>query len=169
MPESANFYYFLGDDMTAIREKFLDSLLTSKSIKDAAAAAGMPLNSAYKIMKSVEFKTALNNRLAIIANSSIARVKALTARAVDILRAGLNSHEYETRYRAACKVLDIYFRYLETIELNDRVKALETKSYGSAAANDIIIYPPRKTNGQVKVYLPDNGRDQGNASIDSQN
>jgi HEAT repeat protein len=112
--------------VTAKQHRAIAALLTTRTVQEAAAEAGVGERTLYRWMGDAAFRvaysTASHERLA----ETIGRLRAVAGEAVETLRTALQDTSASVRVRAAVALLDTAVK-VEVDDLAQRVEDLEAK------------------------------------------
>lgn len=113
--------------MTVTKEKALEALLSSKSIKEASEKSKISERALYKYLnEDKEFLATYRELRANTLRSIADRIGDKAIRAVDILVDIMEHSEKEyTRLRACGMVLDYHLKALELVDFEERLREIE--------------------------------------------
>lgn len=116
---------------TPKKTRAVTALLSSRTIGDAAAAAGVGERTLARWLSSDEaFTRALRQAEDAAIDGAVRRLVGLQAQALDVLQDTLTAPDVTptVRVRAACAVLDFLLRLRELRTLEERIAALEERA-----------------------------------------
>ncbi len=107
------------------KEKVLNALLNSPSIREAAKASGLSEETIYRYLKETEFKTEYTAARRRIFEQNIFRLQSLHAAAVETLERNLNCENPSVEVRAAQIIIESNRKDFETFDILERLETLE--------------------------------------------
>ena len=121
-----------GERRTRTEGQFLAALLSSPTMAEAARRAGVSERSAARWMSDPEFKERLKAAQDEIVGHSLSRLKISISESLDVLRGIMNDGGEPTgaRVTAARVVLDNAIKAIETVDIIQRIEALEAAQDG---------------------------------------
>lgn len=116
-------------NLTPKQQKALACLLTEATMEGAAKAAKISKVTLYEWLKQPEFKNALDDARHLLFGDGLATLKAAMTEGIEALRAALNDPEatVANKITAATKLIELALRSHETMEVEARLQALESK------------------------------------------
>ena len=118
--------------MTQTRQKALEALLTARSNVEAAALSGISRSTLERWQREPKFAAELRQISRRRLDATVARLRATSGEALDVLAALLRDEAAGIRLRAAIAVLDFAAR-CSVDDLEARVAALEGTGAGGDA------------------------------------
>jgi hypothetical protein len=122
-------------DLRPKEAAFLSCLLVEPTIRAAAAKAGLPERSAFRLFQDPDFATAYRLARREAVSHAVARLQQVSGTAVDTLAAVMDDSEAppSARVTAATKVLEMALKAVELEDLAERVEQLEQAAADLAA------------------------------------
>jgi hypothetical protein len=118
-----------GKKLSHHQERAVAGLLSTRTIAEAAAAAGVSSRTLERwLSENDEFVAEYRAARRRLVEGSITRVQEATVEAVDCLKRNLSCGTPSTEVRAASVILDHALRAVELYELESRLSALEEGS-----------------------------------------
>jgi len=116
-----------GPKLRTKHRRFINALLTSNTIREAAQAASIAERTAYRWLRSDPVKSALSEALDAALSQAAARCSGAMGRAVEVLLSIAENAESpaSARVSAARAIIDGAVKMRESRELSDRVAELE--------------------------------------------
>ena len=116
--------------MTTNKERALQAVLTCRTKKEAAKAAGITERTLQNYFKQEDFQEAYKKALADMVQEAVDKAKASLAPALSVLRDIVNDTGESTQNRiAACRgALEYGMRLIETADIVQRLDALEKEA-----------------------------------------
>ena len=120
------------EKLTPKKIKLLDALFTEPSIKGAYSKAGVSVATGDRYRRESAFRREYESRKRYLITATSDHLRALSGKAVDILKEVLESPDASDsdRIRAAKTVLDTTYKNVEIEELRKQVEELENKMNG---------------------------------------
>lgn len=107
------------------------ALLSTATVADAAAKAGVAEVTVLRWLKLPEFLAEFRRARSEIVEQSIIVLQRTMLAAVMTLHASLSAKSEGVRLRAATAIIDLGMRGVELMDLESRIATLETKADGS--------------------------------------
>ncbi len=107
------------------QEKAIPVLLVSRTLSDAADKCGIPEHTLRRWLKEPEFRDAYSDACARILDATIHQIQESLSAALTTLVKDLASTDFEQRFRAACKLLEVGIQGITLGHLGRRIRALE--------------------------------------------
>ena len=113
--------------LTAAQERALSALLSERTIQGASEASGVPYRTITRWMQQEPFSQAYRARLDALVNDAASSLKKSLTGAVEVLREIAENAEAppNARISAARTLLDSGLRYIETLDIIQRLEAVE--------------------------------------------
>lgn len=108
-------------------ERLAAELAAGRSVKDAAAAAGVSERTAFRRLADPVFKTRVTDLRGEMVATAAGRLADGMTGAADVLRALLGSADEHVRHKAAVKLLELGSKVVDLAELADRLAELEAQ------------------------------------------
>ena len=126
--------------MTAPGRKSADqaivvALAGGRTIAHVAKAAGVGETTVYRRLRDPEFRRRVNEARAAFTDRALGRLSAASTAAVRTLRQLLNAKSEAVRLAAARSILELGAKLRETVELEQRLLALEAHYDDTAKTN----------------------------------
>ncbi len=100
-------------------------LAAGRTLRDAAAAAGMSERTAHRRLQDREFVARVAALRGVMVRAAAGRLADGMTQAADVLRALLASADEHVRHKAAVKLIELGVKVAELAELEQRVADLE--------------------------------------------
>jgi transposase-like protein len=119
-----------GEKRTRKERLFMQALLSSATIEDAAAIAGISPTTAYRWHAEASFKAEFRALQTELVEGSLVQLKMSMSEALAVLRSVMNNggNPPAARVTAARAVLDNAFKAVETSDILERLEALEAQA-----------------------------------------
>jgi hypothetical protein len=116
--------------LNAKQSLVLDALMKMPSIEEAASVSNVGTRTIYRWLKDPPFKNAYLEARREVMGHSIAKVQQATGAAIETLKAVMadSAEKSGARVSAARTVLELALRGLETLDLEQRIEALERRA-----------------------------------------
>ena len=116
-----------GRNLTAAQERALMALLSSRTLQEASKASGVAYRTLSRWMAEEAFSRAYRERLDSLVVEAASAIKQSLSSAVSVLRRITEDECIGAGYRisAARALLDAGLRYTETIDILQRLEAIE--------------------------------------------
>jgi len=116
--------------LTVRQQKAISTLLSSKTIEQAAKQAGVSRKTLYTWLRAPDFKAALSEATGEVLENAVRRLTALTSKAIDTLESVIDNPKTNTasRIRAATAILDTVLKIRELTVLESELRALEYRA-----------------------------------------
>ena len=113
--------------LTAAQERALSALLSERTIQGASEASGVPYRTLTRWMQQEAFSREYRARLDALVNDAASSLKKSLTGAVEVLREIAENAEAppNARITAAKTLLDSGLRYFETLDILQRLEAVE--------------------------------------------
>ena len=111
-------------ELNGKHRRAIAALLTSRTVEQAAIAAGVGERTLYRWLDDPDFRAAYTDASRQLLAETVGRLRAATGEAVDALRAALQDDLTSNRIRAATVLLDTAVK-VEVDDLSRRVAELE--------------------------------------------
>lgn len=113
--------------LTATQERALSALLSERTIQGASEASGVPYRTITRWMQQEAFSREYRARLDALVNDATSTLKKSLTGAVEVLREIAENSEAPptSRISAARTLLDSGLRYIETLDIIQRLEAVE--------------------------------------------
>ncbi len=115
----------MAADLTEKQRRAIGALLTTRTVEQAAADAGVGERTLYRWLDDRNFRAAVTEASRQCLAETIGRPRAVAGDAVEVLRAALSDDSTAHRIRAASILLDLAVR-VEVDDLGQRIAALES-------------------------------------------
>jgi hypothetical protein len=124
-----------GEKMSRKMGVFMQALLSSATIEDAAAIAGISPATAYRWHSRQEFQSEFKRLQGEVTGHALAQLKNSMGEALAVLRDVMGDAENppSARVAAARTILDNAFKSIETADILERLEALEAASQAREA------------------------------------
>jgi AcrR family transcriptional regulator len=109
------------------KEKALLALLSTNTVKDAAAECGLSVESLYRYLKEPEFVAEYRAHRRNLMEATIGRIQQAADQAVHTLRRNMGCKNPGVEVRAASIVIDNALRGVELTDILERLEALENE------------------------------------------
>lgn len=111
-------------------EKLISALISCNTIKEASQQSGVPERTIYTYMQKPDFKQQLNEAKNKMLERTIAKLSSSTTEAADVLNEIMNDKAAnpQVRVSSARSVLEFASKYTETLDIVQRLEALERQS-----------------------------------------
>jgi len=109
------------------KEKVLNALLNSPSIREASKASGLSEETIYRYLKDTEFKQEYAAARRQIFEQNIFKLQSLHDEAVETLQRNLNCENPSVEVRAAQIVIESNRKDFETFDILERLEQLENE------------------------------------------
>ena len=121
-----------GQELTALKQRFVSALLVHNTIADAAAALGISERTAHRYMKDAAVRAALFSAQQEVLRAACQRALQETMRALSVLVdiASDAMAPAAARVSAARTIIDAATKLYDVANLTERVRALEQKVAG---------------------------------------
>lgn len=121
-----------GQELTALKQRFVSALLVHNTIADAAAALGISERTAHRYMKDAAVRAALFSAQQELLRAAAQRALSEVTRALEVLAEIACSPAVPppSRVAAAKAILDAATRLYDVASLSERVQALEERVLG---------------------------------------
>jgi hypothetical protein len=113
------------ENFTAKHEKALVALLSTNTLKDAAAQSGISETTIYRYLQEEGFRRRYRAARFQAVESAVLKLQGLTTKAVETLEKTLNSENPNAACKAAQLILDNALKGSEFLEMEQRIKNLE--------------------------------------------
>lgn len=107
------------------KEKALNALLNSPSIREASKQSGLSEETIYRYLKDAEFKTEYQAARRRIFEQNIFKLQSLHDEAVETLQRNLNCENPSVEVRAAQIIIESNRKDFETFDILERLETLE--------------------------------------------
>jgi hypothetical protein len=107
------------------KEKALNALLISPSIRDASRTSGLSEETIYRYLKDAEFKTEYTAARRRIFEQNIFKMQSLHNEAIETLQKNLYCENPSVEVRAAQIIVEANRKDFETFDILERLEALE--------------------------------------------
>lgn len=107
-------------------EKLATELAAGKTVREAAAAAGVAERTAFRRLEDAAFKARVSALRSAMVTSAAGRLVDGMTEAAGVLRAGLTDEDANVRHKSAVKLIELGVKVAELAELEERVNQLET-------------------------------------------
>jgi transposase len=107
------------------KEKALNALLNSPSIREASKQSGLSEETIYRYLKDAEFKAEYQAARRRIFEQNIFKLQSLHDEAVETLQRNLNCENPSVEVRAAQIVIESNRKDFETFDILERLETLE--------------------------------------------
>jgi transposase-like protein len=117
-----------GEKRTRKERLFMQALLSSATIEDAASIAGISPTTAYRWHSQPEFKAEFREMQSAVVGDTLVQLKMSMGEALAVLRSVMADAEDTppaVRVTAARTLLDSAFKAVETTDILERLEALE--------------------------------------------
>lgn len=114
----------MAAELTEKQRRAIAALLTSRTVGQAAAEAGVGERTLHRWLDHPHFRTAYADASRQLLAETVGRLRAIAGEAVETLRAALHDDSTSYRIRAAIALLDVAVK-VEVDDLARRVDALE--------------------------------------------
>ena len=113
--------------LTAAQERALSALLSERTIQGASEASGVPYRTITRWMQQEAFSREYRARLDALVDDAASSLKKSLTGAVEVLREIAENAEAppNSRISAARTLLDSGLRYIETLDIIQRLEAVE--------------------------------------------
>ncbi|HVK09818.1 MAG TPA: hypothetical protein VM597_13665 [Gemmataceae bacterium] len=111
------------------------ALAAGRTVRDAAATAGVSERTAYRRLADEAFATRVAHLRGQMIGRAAGRLADAMGEASDVLRALLASGDEHVRHKAGVKVIELGLKVAEVAELERRVAALELRSGAGEAGS----------------------------------
>lgn len=113
--------------LTAAQERALSALLSERTIQGASETSGVPYRTITRWMQQEAFSREYRARLDALVNDAASSLKKSLTGAVEVLREIAENAEAppNARISAARTLLDSGLRYIETLDIIQRLEAVE--------------------------------------------
>lgn len=101
------------------------AVASGSTVRDAATAHGVALRTAYRWAAGDDFRRQVSEIRTAAVGLAVGRLSDLAVRAADTLAGCLDSDDDGARIRAAVAILDRFGKLSESVDLRERVEALE--------------------------------------------
>lgn len=125
----------LGKRLTRKQEVAIGAMLTERTVEDAARKVGVTDRTLNRWCKLPEFQAAFQAARRKALESAIARLQALTGKAVAALERLVDSDSEQVSLAASRTVLETTFKSTELIDLAERLQAIEERLDAAAKAS----------------------------------
>src|SRR5215217_4167043 len=123
------------EHLTARQEKAVAALITSKTVEEAAAKAGVSPRTLYRWQhEDPLFQAEWRSRRRAALDTAIASLQSGCIEAVEVLRGALGERNVHARIRAALGLLEHGLAANAQFELDQRLRALEEQTAEERAA-----------------------------------
>ncbi len=122
------------------KEKALNALLNSPSIREASKQSGLSEETIYRYLKDTEFKTEYNAARRRIFEQNIFKLQSLHNQAVETLERNLNCENPSVEVRAAQIVIESNRKDFETFDILERLEQLENERQKQTQENGNANY-----------------------------
>ena len=112
--------------------RLLVALAAGETVRDAAKAAGIGERTATRYTAEPDFRRRVVELRAAMVERALGKLADAATAAVDTLRSLLNAEGESTRLGAARSILELGNRMRETVELEQRLAALEQRFAGTS-------------------------------------
>lgn len=109
------------------KEKALNALLNSPSIREASRTSGLSEETIYRYLKDTEFKQEYTTARRRIFEQNIFKLQSLHNQAVETLQRNLNCENPSVEVRAAQIVIESNRKDFETFDILERLEQLENE------------------------------------------
>jgi len=120
--------------MSRTDEGIIAALLTSRSVKEAAAQVGISDRTMSRRLADPDFQQKLREAGVSLLRGALGSLPGLVTDAVDVLDEGMRSPDQKLRLRAADLVLRHTFRFLNAVDYDQRILRLEEEHEALFAA-----------------------------------
>lgn len=123
-----------GTKLSSYQERAVAGLLSTRTIADAAAAAGVSSRTLERwLAENDEFVAEYRAARRRVVEGAVSRLQDATTEAVECLVKNLDCGSPSTEVRAALGILDQSIKAVEVYELESRLAALEAREEGGEA------------------------------------
>jgi transposase-like protein len=116
-----------GEKLTRKQDDAIAALLSTATIKDAAAACNVGVATLYRWLQLPEFAAAYRTARREVVEHAITELQSATSEAVATLKRNLNCRNEAVEVRAASIVLEQAIKGVELMDLQERIEKLETR------------------------------------------
>ncbi len=109
------------------QRKALDALLATPTITAAAERAGVGRATLYRYMHDADFAAVYREERAALVDQAVAGLQKIGVEAVVVLRGAFTEENPHARIRAARTALEFLFKGVELVEIQERLRALESE------------------------------------------
>lgn len=115
--------------LTAKQLRAVHCLLTERTTKDAATKAGVSEATLHRWLNEPAFETSFRQASSSLLERALTRLQTATQEAVETLTTIMKDSSAPTssRVRAARSIIELALKARETLEIEDRLRALEAK------------------------------------------
>jgi hypothetical protein len=114
-----------GSGRAGANERLAAELAAGKTVRDAAASAGVAERTAFRRLEDTAFKAHVSELRSEMVRTAAGRLVAGMTEAAGVLRAGLTDADPHIRHKSAVKLIELGVKVTELAELERRVEELE--------------------------------------------
>jgi len=115
-----------GDKLSRTQEKAIASLLSTRTIGEAAKVCGVNDATMWRWLQLPDFQAAYRAARRQVVERAITELQAATGEAVETLKRNLSCGKPEAENRAAQIIIEQAIKGVELVDLQERVERLET-------------------------------------------